>query len=261
MIVVRLMGGLGNQMFQYAYGRAVSLRDKTELALDISWFRKQSKNIPRRYELDIFRSPQSLVDLNMFSKCWNKLTGDKYLNGYWQSEKYFKDIEDVVRSDFEFPLLDDERNEDASLLMQDTDSVSVHVRRTDYVSLPNVSACLGDICTREYYQKALRLMSDKVPDAEFFFFSDDIQWVKKNLGDGLRCHYVDWNNGLDSFRDMQLMSLCKHHIIANSSFSWWGAWLNKNPGKLVVAPGKWFNLANMDAKDIVPDDWIKVCLP
>lgn len=297
MIIVKIKGGLGNQMFQYATGKALALRNKTELKLDLSWFEKQTENIPRVYELGIFPFKQNFVDTEYLQKTFwfmnqdvftkilrnilRKISpyhiqkmrverhyqfdrevflarGNIYLDGYWQSEKYFLDAKKAILSDFTFPLFVDDQNKKMSYMVQNTHSVSVHVRRGDYISLASASACLGGICTLDYYQKALSLILEKVPDAEFFFFSDDIEWVKENLGRGLKSYYIDWNKDMESYRDIQLMRLCQHNIIANSSFSWWGAWLNPNPSKIVIAPDKWFNYTNIDTRDLLPDSWIRI---
>jgi len=297
MIIVKLKGGLGNQMFQYAAGKALALRNKTELKFDLSWFEKQIDNIPRAYELGIFPFKQNFVDTEtlrnmfwfmnqvIFTKIIRNILskilpyriqkmrverhfqfdrevflarGNIYLDGYWQSEKYFLDAKKDILCDFTFPLFVDVQNQKVSHMIQNTHSVSVHVRRSDYISLANVSAHLGGICTLDYYQKALSLILEKVPDAEFFFFSDDIEWVKENLGKELKSYYIDWNKDMKSYRDIQLMSLCQHNIIANSSFSWWGAWLNQNPNKIVIAPDKWFNDTNIDTRDLLPDSWIRI---
>jgi hypothetical protein len=180
-----------------------------------------------------------------------------YLQGYWQSERYFLKHASTIRKDFTFRQSPSGQNADLMRTILDSAAVSIHVRRGDYVSNPKTFANHG-ICTPEYYFNAIDIMRQRVPNARFFAFSDDPQWVTSVLAP--RCDgmiVVDHNQAEDSCNDMQLMSLCRHHIIANSSFSWWGAWLNQNPDKIVVAPRNWF--ANgKDSTDLIPETYIRL---
>jgi len=186
-----------------------------------------------------------------------ELKGDVHLHGYWQSEKYFKDIRETILEDFTpiRPLRG--RNQKVLDEIGSSSSISVHVRRGDYVIDPQTNKFHG-ICGPEYYKKAVEIIAKKVKSPVFYFFSDDIDWVKNNLRTKFKNVYVDWNQGDQSFVDMQLMSHCRHHILANSSFSWWGAWLNRNPHKIVVAPERWFQERSLDTRDLIPEGWLKI---
>lgn len=285
MIKVELNGGLGNQMFQYACGRALSYKLNTNLELNFVYYQGSTK---RLYELDCFnltdnilvnkaeeqRNLSSLLlrlikqyilksdnlfiekshayDANIF-----KLSDGFFIKGYWQNEKYIKDIEDVIRKDFTFKYKPNKKNRELLDLIKKTNSVSVHVRRSDYVKDPKTNEYHG-ICSLDYYQKVIGIIGRKVMKPHFFVFSDDITWCKDNLKLGKDTVYVDNNKGPKSFEDMRLMSNCKHHIIANSSFSWWGAWLNPRKDKIVIAPKKWFNDPTVSTRDLIPEKWQKI---
>lgn len=176
--------------------------------------------------------------------------------GYWQSERYFQDIVGIIRRDFSFqrPLA----GLNLSLVKQiaETNSVSLHIRRGDYVSNPQAFAIHG-VCSIEYYEAAIKYVAERVSSPNFFVFSDDMDWARSHLEIRHACCYVENNKGADSYVDMQLMSRCKHNIVANSSFSWWGAWLNGNADKLVTAPRRWF--ANeTDTTDLLPSAWVRL---
>ncbi len=293
-IVVRLMGGLGNQMFQYAIGRALAIRSGTVLKLDLSGF---VTDIKRRFELDDFpiqAAPASEIDVKSFrprlhgnKKSWRARatrimnrylrTGDPavyreryfhfdpmvrdlrppvYLDGYWQSEKYFADCADLIRREFtpQTPL--EAENAVLAARIESTNAVSLHVRRGDYVSEPNVSRYHG-ICSADYYRHAVEHITGRVPDSHLFIFSDEPDWARGNLQFAQPTTVVAVNGPNRGFRDMQLMARCRHHIIANSSFSWWGAWLGCSPGKIVVAPKRWFQV-NHDTSDLIPASWVRV---
>lgn len=180
-----------------------------------------------------------------------------YLQGYWQSERYFLKHKGTIRSDFTFRQPPSGQNAELSRTILNSVAVSIHVRRGDYVSNAKTFAKHGT-CTPEYYFKAIEIVRQRVPEARFFAFSDDPQWVAEVLAPrypGLVL--VDHNQAEDSYNDMRLMSLCWHHIIANSSFSWWGGWLNPDPGKIVIAPRNWF--ANgKDSTDLIPETYIRL---
>lgn len=177
--------------------------------------------------------------------------GNTYYWGYWQNERYFSNISDQIRSDFTFRNRFSEKNVWIKDMINSTNSVSIHIRRGDYVDHPRH----GGICDTEYYHKAIKYIDTKILTATYFVFSNDIAWCKNNL-DIANCYYIDWNKGEESYIDMQLMSLCQHNIIANSSFSWWGAWLNNNSHKIVISPSRWFNEGAHDINDIIPNSWI-----
>lgn len=178
-----------------------------------------------------------------------------YFDGYWQSEIFFQDIKEEISLEFKFPPITKDKNLYIKNEIEKVESISIHVRRGDYIG----SEILDGLAPLEYYERALRYIKLKIENPVFFIFSDDIEWCKENLKIDFPTYYIDWNNGEESFRDMQLMSLCKHNIIPNSSFSWWGAWLNNNPSKIVIAPEIWFRKeSGYKYKDIVPETWIKI---
>lgn len=278
MQIVWCLGGLGNQMFQYAFYRALELSGK-ESSIDISQFDEYS--LHNGYELkrvfnlmprlaikeDVHKLRQGFVSKVLrkfklrdsvvsvpfeFNPRYLTLRGDKYLIGYWQSEKYFAEYESQIRNDFTFPSLDD-ANQAYANLIKNSNSVALHIRMGDYVNHP----LHGGICTPEYYQQAIDLIQQKTEAPRYFIFSNDVTWCKNNLGLS-GAVYIEGNEGENSFRDMQLMSLCRHNIIANSSFSWWGAWLNNFQDKTVIAPEKWFNDANINTEDLIPNSWITI---
>ena len=180
---------------------------------------------------------------------------DGFYDGYWQNENNFLPIRDKILEVFSFPQFNDKRNIELAELITNKRAVSCHVRRGDYLKDP-----LYGVCTSEYYVKAIDEINRKVSPDLYCVFSDDIKWCKENLGEIIgkdkEIVFVDWNKGENSFRDMQLMSLCNHNIIANSSFSWWGAWLNNHDDKVVVAPNIWMNKPMVN--DPLCDSWIKI---
>jgi hypothetical protein len=278
MIYVKLSGGLGNQMFQYAAARALSLRLRTELLLDISWFKHNSKTAisPRSYELGVFTVEAKKYDgQSVISKLFIKkhtVFQEKYfqynsdilevsentlLEGYWQSEKYFEDKAGEIRKDFTFNSKPTSQN--YSLLREiqmNKNSISLHVRRGDYVSDKKTNQVHG-LAGIDYYSRALDLISEKIREPHYYIFSDDPGWCKNNLNLKSPATFIEHNVGTSSFEDMRLMSACYHNIIANSSFSWWGAWLNANQTKTVIAPKDWFNNA-VDTSDLIPKTWIRL---
>jgi hypothetical protein len=295
MIIVNLTGGIGNQMFQYAAARRVSYVNNTQLYLDLSWFNESGLGTNRKYELEVFnivskvatpsdiapfktgkqnpltrRLPNFLKkivfhtnqthisekDFSFDSDMLN-VKDNVYLDGYWQSEKYFIDIEQIVRREFAFKTDPTEKNRQASNIIISSESVSVHIRRGDYVTLPQANAFHG-LCPAEYYRSASDKIAKQVSKPVFFIFSDDITWVKDNLKLGHETIFIDHNDPDHGYEDLRLMSLCKHHIIANSSFSWWGAWLNPSPHKIVIAPQIWFQKASHDTRDLIPPAWIRL---
>ena len=294
MIISHIIGGLGNQMFQYAAGRALSINIKKSFVVDVQDF--DQYEVHNGYELEKIFNINNKASRNQLDSVLGKwrtnkyirkkistkkylslLTGSKmviephtsywsklfdvndsaYLVGYWQTEKYFKSIENVIRSDFTFPSSMSKMNFEWAKLIKHSNSVSIHIRRGDLVSNPKALAFHG-LCSLEYYVRSISYMQKNTENPTFYVFSDDIAWAKKNLDFGSNhYHFVGNNNGKESFNDMWLMTLCKHNIIANSSFSWWGAWLNNNKNKLVVAPERWFLLDN-DILDIIPSSWLKL---
>ncbi|WP_158557094.1 alpha-1,2-fucosyltransferase [Mucilaginibacter conchicola] len=285
MIIVKLLGGLGNQMFQYAIARHLSKKNNDTLIIDSSFLNITNATgyTLRSYELGIFSIDAGILHKEKYfgkklisrirpvlsrTKYVNEqsfkfapeifnIKGNIYLEGYWQTEKYFRDIADTIREDFTFlPALND-INTKVAAQIKACNAVSIHVRRTDYVGADG-AATYHSICSAAYYLNAIEQICETVPDAVFFVFSDDIPWVKENIQIKYPHHFIDHNSGKQSYIDMQLMSMCKHHIIANSSFSWWGAWLNNHQQKTVIAPKTWFNNPDIDTSDILPESWLKL---
>lgn len=291
MYTIKIGGGLGNQIFYYAFYKKLKNLGY-EVYVDIS--EMELYNLHNGYELeqifrlDILKIPQEqkikeltlierkflnrvyiklkkiiyILSKRVYIEKWGEISFPKnnkknkniYCLGAFQSEKYFYDIRDIIRQELEFPIIKDELNKKIEKEIRNSNSVSIHVRRGDYLK----DKGLGGLVPLKYYQNAIEYIKSKIDNPCFFVFSNDIEWCKQNL-DLENCYYIDWNKGKESYRDMQLMSLCKHNIIPNSSFSWWGAWLNNNPDKIVIAPEKWFNdCVKMDYSNVVPETWIKI---
>jgi hypothetical protein len=185
------------------------------------------------------------------------LTDGIYLHGYWPSEKYFTSIADSIRSELTVKSPLTGRDKEIAEQITSCDSVSVHIRRADY--LPNTyTEQLLETCSLEYYLCSVERIARNVNKPHFFVFTDDKEWACENFQLPYPITFVDHNGPDKNYEDMRLMSLCKHNIIANSTFSWWGAWLNKNPYKMVFAPNKWFTeKARSSSKDLIPDSWIR----
>lgn len=289
MIIVQLKGGLGNQMFQYAAGRRLAHIQNTELYLDLTRFASDSL---RDYSLEKFKiigkiaSPDLLKQIpfsrldalrigirNLFTKekgiQYVKeqsfdfdervlfLPNNVYLEGYWQSERYFKDIQGLLKPEFSIKDEQDKANRGLTELIHSTESVNLHIRRGDYISNPITNEIHGT-CSFDYYRRALEKLTETVEEPHLFIFSDDQEWVRNNLKLAYPSTLVEINGPDKDYEDMRLMSLCNHHIIANSSFSWWGAWLCKYPDKQVYAPKNWFNSSDNDTKDLIPESWITI---
>lgn len=290
MIITRLFGGIGNQMFQYSVGRALSTRLNTDLKLDISSFNKYPLREYNLYPFNIkenFATSDDLkrvtkrsgilgiiCDINIFSlfvqdilyyheKSFNydskilTLSNEVYLDGYWQSEKYFIDIMEQIKADFQFKNPPDTLNKRFEGIIMAHNSVCIHIRRGDFLT-NQVTNRMHGVCSIDYYHKGIENIANKIDDPHFFLFSDDPIWVKENIILQYPTEYISHNSGKKSFEDLRLMSLCQHHIIANSTFSWWGAWLNSNPKKIIIAPKKWFNESSLDTKDLIPSSWIRL---
>lgn len=176
--------------------------------------------------------------------------------GYWQSEKYFRNIEQTIRQDLTLKEKQNETFNNILLQIESCTSISLHIRRTDY--LISKHRQIYNICSKEYYEQALKIITNKVSDrSKLFVFSDDINWVKNNLTFSVPTIFVS-DNGFKDYQDLILMSTCKHNITANSTLSWWGAWLNGNKGKIVITPEKWYLNSKIDNKDLIPETWIRV---
>jgi hypothetical protein len=184
-----------------------------------------------------------------------KYTGNVYLHGFWQSEKYFKNIEGIIRSEFSLKdSLSQKTLEVSKKITTKQNTVSLHIRRGDYVTDIKTHNFLG-LCSPDYYKKCVSHLGDALGNLNIFVFSDDPVWARENLIFDHHLDFVDHNDIKHAYEDMYLMSLCEHNIIANSSFSWWGAWLNNNKNKKVFAPRKWIVNTNHTDLDVVPEDW------
>lgn len=279
-VVVRLMGGLGNQLFQYALGRAIEIECGAHVSFDPSLISRKNGRV---YMLDRFTTKLQIAETPspshfdrflrflglghyiterqlaympyLFSRI--KHGGTFYLDGYWQTEKYFNAIRKEILAEITLATPLGEHAKAIARSIYESQSVALHVRRGDYAA--NMGAqTVHDVCGIAYYQRVLALMREKMPDAHFFIFSDDIRWVQENLDlDPAITTYVS-GTGLSDEAELVLMSSCKHQIIANSTFSWWAAWLNQNPSKIVIAPQQWFTDPTKDTSDLIPASWLRL---
>ena len=293
MIIVHLKGGLGNQLFQYAAGRTLAYIHNTVLKLDTTAYYYGG---PRQFELYHFNIQENIavtaevqkltevkqnrlqkllhslmhshpkLSLNHFrynkmqyNPDFLKLPDNVYLEGYWLSEKYFSDIKDIIRREFTFKHPPDETNRKLADHISAANSVSIHIRLGDYITDLKTGQTHG-ICGLDYYHKSIEELSSKINQPHFFVFSDNMDWCRNKLKVKYPVNYVDHNPPDRACEDLRLMSLCKHHIIANSTFSWWGAWLAANKNKMVFAPEKWFARDDINTDEILPNDWIRVKL-
>jgi hypothetical protein len=285
MIIANISGGLGNQLFQYAAAKALALHHNVELKLDISHFEEKSL---RKFELDnfncqpsiataeellpfrkksiIYRAAQKLLPPHKrkpfkqpgfeYYPRFLEAPSNTYLKGNWQSEKYFMNIQDVLRSEFVVSPKLVAHLKNKSIEMENEHSVSVHIRRGDYLN-PSTLKYHG-VLPVEYYKNAIAKIQSSGKDYKFYFFSDDIEWTKNNLVYDFPHEHISNVITKNHFEDFYLMSSCRNNIIANSSFSWWCARLNPNPEKIVVAPKKWFNEARANTKDLIPAEWFRI---
>ncbi|MCK4999726.1 MAG: alpha-1,2-fucosyltransferase [Anaerohalosphaera sp.] len=291
MLIANIIGGLGNQMFQYAFVKALALRKGVEFKLDISGFIHYKLH---DYSLDNLNIDENLADENevemlkvkgkgrakkfhqkllttltirsnthfieeypySFDKRVWKLPNSVYLEGYWNCYRYFKDIRAEILKDFKVHTNQTGKDLEVSMIIKDTNSVSIHVRRCDYVTNAKTQKHHG-ICGLDYYRDAIKRVSGIIRKPTFFVFSDDHQWVKENLKMPYEIVYVDHNGPCRNYEDMRLMSQCRSNIIANSTFSWWAGWLNNYEDKIVVAPEKWVS-SGIDIDNLLPKEWIKL---
>ncbi|WP_281336370.1 alpha-1,2-fucosyltransferase [Flavobacterium eburneipallidum] len=292
MILIQLQGGLGNQMFQYAFAKILAESNKDLVVVENSFFDEKEKRegfTPRKFELGIFNNhylEATNLDIQFFNhlslvnrikrklglnypKRYNEpsfgfqahaltIKSPVYLKGYFQSYKYFLGYEDLIRTFFSFPTNKlDSRNKELLSTFKNQNTIAIHIRRGDYVTDKLTQQFHGN-CSLEYYYGAITELQTKNKDFTLVFFSDDSDWVKEQFGDlPYSKIFVDHNKNEDSWKDMFLMSSCQHNIIANSSFSWWAAWLNTNPEKVVVAPKEWF-ATNKKTNDLIPSEWIRL---
>lgn len=282
MVIMKLQGRLGNQMFQYALAKQLQHLGK-KVKIDNS----QLKYNNDYNELGIFGvdyEEATLEEVAKYGDCNKSLLhkilrhtigykkthylekgmefhpemfelDEKYIDGYWQTEKYFKEIESDIRKCYQFPEDDNPLNLEIKEKMSSTNSVALHIRRGDYLK-KEVMQLYGNPCNEEYYKKAISYFIQKYENVHFFVFTNDKEWVKENFKAAGEMTFVEWNSGKNSFRDMELMSCCKHNVIANSSFSWWSAWLNGNKDKEVITPKVWFE--NIPTPDVWCEGWMRM---
>jgi hypothetical protein len=295
MITLIPTGGLGNQMFQYAAAKSLSLRLQTNLKIDLSFYAQhRHKSWCWDYELNIFNLGVKVIHKSFkgISQCYIKPFFEKKekgkknllflglfcdenatlydvrfenlkngitLLGYFQNEAYFKDYCEEIRKDFVFNPPINEQNCKIANEISACNAVSLHVRRGDYLSNKNAVNTFANLSI-EYYHAAIQKILEKVKTPCFFIFSDDMEWAKQQFHE-YNCRFVNINHGKDSFNDMRLMSFCQHNIIANSSFSWWGAYLNSHSEKIVIAPKNWFKNEEQNhitVQNLIPTEWTKM---
>lgn len=289
MVIIELNGGMGNQLFQYAAGRALAESHQVDWCL---YPKVKGHQTDRNYVLDRFNIPQQMAPSAEVRRLsyWEKgLMGklafaiteggklyykrksfkeqgpaydpqffqaldDVYLSGHWQSPKYFNSIRELLLKQISLKEVPSSEFKSYAAQMEKGRTVSLHVRRGDYTSA-NYSKSLG-VCPPAYYQRALNELSTVLGVEQVFIFSDDIDWVKENLDLGSPCTHIEAE--LSDEEELLLMTQCKDHIIANSSFSWWGAWLDPKPDKRVIAPEHWFNEKHRDPVDVIPSEWTRI---
>jgi hypothetical protein len=284
MIITQLKGGLGNQLFQYALGRSLAQKYNVPLRLDTSWF----GIVPnRQYDLGNFAisgtvaTPEEIdqVKGSLITRLADRMKPyyrrtsiteqafqfdphilsagpNTYLDGYWQSEKYFKDIAPLIRNEFTVTAQPTGKNKELLQQIQETTAVSLHVRRGDYVANKSFNNFHGT-SPIEYYEAAVAHIASKVKKPHFYIFSDDPSWTKEHLIFDYPMTFVTGNDKAAQ-EDLRLMSNCQHFIVANSTFSWWGAWLASSPKKSIIAPKVWFKAKPNDEIDLIPKDWIRL---
>ena len=284
-VIIKFDGRMANQMFQWAFGRAMEAKkgitpvfDDSRETLKLGCFNlmKDIKTIHKPLwnkilrKIIIFRNLRNkITDLKIIAPQYSEKMGVGYqselfevtppacISGYFQTEKYFSDVREKLLNDFVIKGKISKRNQLMLDKIKSVNSVAVHFRRGDYTKA-RVEKLFG-MCSENYYKKAIDTIAEKTQEPiTLFIFSDDINWVRNNVKFNYDTVYVDINSGKQAVFDLDLMKNCKHNVIANSSFSWWGAWLNENPNKIVVAPTPWHDSDTINSDDIVPDNWIKI---
>ena len=248
MIIVKITGGLGNQMFQYAAGYAETKKRRTVLKLDLSAYSSGK----RRYELGYFMITAQKANSTdiLLHKYFLPTT---YIHGDFQGEKYFKNSIDALKQQYTLKNPITIQYHDLCTEILSTNSVAVHIRRADYLDKQHRYTILEPT----YYMKAMQYISAQIAQPKYFFFSDDIDWVKEHITYPADSVFVS-DGPYQDREELILMSMCKHQIIANSTFSWWAAWLNKNPEKIVITPTRWFTDAYTQDPDLIPSSWIRI---
>jgi hypothetical protein len=280
-IIVKLSGGHSNQMFQYAAGRSLAARHGVKLMLDITWFpehaRMSPEDAPRVYELgsynlqaDIYKRSipqrafnrlhplQFYVEKDFkYDREFNKLGAYTHLEGHFQFYKYFEDVKEQIREEFTLTKPATGKNKKIlDTITNDPNAVSLHIRRGDYATNHYDTHGLVPL---SYYREALKLIQQTVPEPNVYVITNDPKWCREYLKLPAKLHIIANNDDVTGgAEDMRLMRACKHNIMANSSFSWWGAWLNPNSSKIVIAPKKWFKDPSLSTKGLLPKEWIQL---
>jgi len=295
MIYTKISSGLGNQLFQYALARQLSLKSNIPLKLDISFYDTQNL---RNYKLDHYNIKASIATKDevehllsvynrksIYSKLYNgierrlpkyfkkhyyedewwvfepevfKTFGNVYLDGYWQNYKYFQNFDKRIFNEFTLKHDYSVEYKIISVIQQDPLSVSLHIRRGDYVNDSYAKNLMG-ILPLDYYYKAIKYLKEKLIRPSFYIFSDDLEWAKNNLHIDTDVTYMDIENGNKDYLELYMMSLCRNNVIANSSFSWWGAFLNQNPNKIIITPAQWVQSDITNSKiNIQFPNWVKL---
>lgn len=286
MIITKLIGGLGNQLFQYAAGKSLAEFHNVELKLDTSIFNTYKLHNYSLHHFNISAKVASADEIKSFSRFSNRIkdiiffkpyyrrrmfkeqffhfdenfmkaSSDTMISGYWQSEKYFQEIANIVRQEFSIITPKDDVNKGMSNEISSLNSVSLHIRRGDYISDSKANKVHG-ACDQSYYENCVNQVVKTLKDPIFYIFSDEPDWVRSNFQLKHPTVYVEHNDSKKNYEDLRLMSLCKYNIIANSSFSWWGAWLNQNPDKYVFAPINWFSASERRDIDLMPNTWLRI---
>lgn len=289
MLIMKYNGGLGNQMFQFAAIASLAKKLNVDFSFDMSFFKhkyarpyemgvfnvekKESKDIRTKLFWSIRRylKTNNFLGINIyressfnFEEKFSEIKDNTFIEGYFQSFKYIDD--EIVEKYFNFKNEPDALNMQIVDTMQKEDSISLHIRRGDYVNKKRYQNVYNHLSVK-YYQTAMEIIAKSTSSPVFYVFSDDIEWAKANLTienleeckqKNARLVFICHNTGKNSYMDLRLMANCKHNIIANSSFSYWGAYLNKNDRKIVIAPEKWFNDPNKTTDDLYPKSWSRL---
>jgi hypothetical protein len=292
-IIAQLQGGLGNQLFQYATARALAHQHQTPLLLDQSWFAKTYEDVtPRELLISALNTKGALISLELppkrpkrirriLQKLWpinpfvyserspycfdpsllkapTFKTQNLYLMGYWQSYRYFESIKKILQSEVSPKAPLDAHYQNYLNQIQACSSSMVHVRRGDYVHLASAAKVHGFIGL-DYYQQGMAILLDRKPETHFFVFSDDLDWVKANLPYQDKITFIQsLEKGDAVIQELELMTHCQNHLIANSSLSWWAAWLAKNANNMVLCPSHWANDLSMNWDDLLPANWQRI---
>jgi hypothetical protein len=292
MVFTEINQGFGNQLFQYAAARALSVRLSTALKLDTTWFEYVGQRAYQLNFLNIAATPanrfeQKVLDIlkrerrgakamkmlrrlhfpgavaylvdreRGFAPALLSVRGNVFLKGYWQSERYFQAIAPILREEFTFKAAPDAANQAMLRQIDSCESIVLHVRRGDYVTTTHAQGVYG-VCPPDYYASGIEHLRQRLKDPHAFIFSDDPGWVADHLKLAIPSTLVTHNTGKQDHEDLRLMSRGKHFIIANSSFSWWGAWLGAHPGKQIIAPRQWFQDSPISTEDLVPPTWTRM---